>query len=135
MSANTARINSIRKDRVKKEITIIKLGIITVLAIIFVSFAFHIKAVAKENYFAGVDNNTEISYRTSVKDVLKAAGIKNSGITMTKQSNDGINIVYSVNIHMPEYIKLNKMEKEKLLADLYAIELDVMNSSVSFSFS
>jgi len=134
-NGTSVSINAAKRNTVNREKTIIKLGLLTILIIIFMSSILHIDAVAKESYFPKENNAAEINYRTEVRDVLKSAGIKNSGVTMTKKSSDGMSIEYSVEIHMPEYIKLNKTEKENLMAELTAIELDVMNSSVSFSFS
>lgn len=120
---------------VKKEKAVITLLLLTVLLIIFIGSLFRIEAVAKENYFSKESNQAEIAYRSEIKDILKTVGAGNSGIMMTKTSADGINFDYSVQIHMPEYINLNKMEKDNLIASLKALDLGVDNSSVSFSFS
>ncbi len=117
----------------EKNVTGLIAGFIVLVLILCIFF--RIKAVAKENYFSTDTDFCETRYRQEIKEVLNEAGAKNAGITMTKVSFDGRKLKYNVNINLPKYINLNNQEKENLLDSLYDIEMQVENSSVTFSFS
>ncbi len=90
---------------------------------------------AKENNVLESSQKIEVQYRNIIRDTLKDAGMKNPGITMTKETVDGINVSYTVEIYVPAYKHYTEMEKEEILKSLYEIELDVYGASVTFSFA
>ena len=109
--------------------------IIAIVLMIILGMIFHISAEAGETHFSVSTDAAETAYRTALKTELKNAGIKNAGITLTKQCVDGHTISYQVEIHLPEYINLNEKEMTELTENLGNISMDVEDSTLSFSFS
>lgn len=115
-----------------------KLIVFLILAIVItVSFGtvLYISSYAKTEVFSEKTDAAETQFRGAVKEILKSAGAKNAGITMTKTCDSNSFVDYSVVISLPEYISLNTFEKGKLLDSLYGLNIDVKDASVSFSFS
>lgn len=115
----------------EKSVVIILAGIL--LGVMLILF-WGTKASADEPGFSARTDAAESSYRMEVKDVLGDYGMRNAGVTMTKTTYDGVNINYSVMIHISSY-NINKCEKERLISDLNSLEISVENAGVSFSFS
>ena len=113
------------------------LGIIILSAALILSVGciFHIKAVAETSYFTRDTDTSESEYREELKDVLKAYGAKNAGITMTKTCEDGHTLNYKVVINLPDYINTENEKGEALIKALEAVELSVEDAYVTFSFS
>lgn len=115
--------------------TIIK-GILTALLIILsIAFITTTRADAKARTFSKETDEAETDFRLEVKEVLKNAGARNAGITMTKSCEDGHTFNYKVMINLPGYIEINNEEKENLMASLEALCIEVADSVVEFSFS
>ena len=114
------------------------LGIVVfTLGILCLSFLLlNIKVSARESVFNKRTNSAEVEFRSEIKQVLKDCGIKNAGVTMTKITEDGVNIDYNISINLPPYKKLTTEEQKKLEENLSGIEFkEGKSSSVSFSFS
>lgn len=108
------------------------LTVVLVAAIIFGSV---VKSYARSEIrkFSSDTDEAETLYRSEIRNVLKDAGVKNAGITMTKKCEDGRTFEYDVMINLPEYIDKNEEAKEKLVESLQELELDVSDSSVEFT--
>lgn len=115
----------------EKSVVIILAGVL--LGLMLILF-WGTKASAGETGFSRRTDAAESAYRMEVKDVLGDYGMRNAGVTMTKTTYDGVNINYSVMIHISSY-NINKSEKEKLVSELNALTIDVDNAGVCFSFS
>ena len=114
------------------------LGIVVfTLGILCLSFLLlHIKVSARESVFNKRTNSAEVEFRSEIKQVLKDCGIKNAGVTMTKITEDGVNIDYNISINLPSYKKLTTEEQKELEETLLGIKLNGgETSSISFSFS
>lgn len=113
----------------------ILLALVTVLLIILTATTLSIRSNAKENDVLKASQKIEADYRNEIRDSLKEAGMKNPGITMTKITDDGVNVTYNVVIYVPAYKHYTEMEKEEIIRTLNDIEIGVYNASVTFSFA
>lgn len=109
--------------------------LVTVLFVILAGAMFSIKSSAKENDVLKSSQKLETKYRNEIRNVLQDAGMKNPGITMTKETVDGVNISYEVVIYVPAYKHYTKMEKEEIIKTLKEIDFGVCNALVTFSFA
>ncbi len=118
------------------ERNLIGIVVLTLGILCFTFFLLHIKVSARESVFNKRTNTAEIEFRNEIKRVLKENGIKNAGISMTKITEDGVNIDYNISINLPSYKKLTTEEQRKLEETLLGIKLNGgESSSISFSFS
>lgn len=109
--------------------------VITLLIIVTVLSICRTNVSAKAREFSKETDTYETDFRCEVKEVLKTVGAKNAGVTMTKRCEDGHYFNYEVVINLPEYIELSNEEKENLLVTLKALDMEVTDSTVEFSFS
>lgn len=106
-------------------------GTITIICVVISMWA--IKAEAKDRVLLKSINEREIEYRKELKSILKEAGCKNAGITMTKTCEDKTHLNYEVVINLPEYI--NSEGKAGLYEKLLAHDIGIEDSSVLICFS
>ncbi len=107
----------------------------TALFVILAGAMFSIKSSAQDNDILKASQKIEASYRNEIRNILQDAGMKNPGITMTKETVDGVNISYKIVIYVPAYKHYTEMEKEEILRTLNEIEIGVCNASVTFSLA
>lgn len=117
----------------EKEAKICLYGIMAFAVLVIILVSVRIKVRSEGVYFDDSTSKVEAAYRGELKDILGEFGACNAGITMTKQSADGVVYKYCVNVHLPEYI--GEAEKELIADSLETVVLDVESSFVSFSFS
>ena len=117
----------------EKEAKICLYGLLALAVLVILLITVSIKAQAERKYFDDSTSTAEAAYRSELKDVLGEFGARNAGITMTKQSTDGTNFQYCVNVHLPEYI--GETEKEIIARNLETVSIDVEKACVKFSFS
>lgn len=114
----------------------IKLTIIILFAAIFFVFYFcHIQAVAAESEAKRVTKQLEAQFEHELSEVLKDAGLKNAGITMTKLTDDGVNYKYKISIYLPKYFDRSGNAMKELSGKLNSVDSHIDGASVSFYFS
>lgn len=116
----------------ERSVVIILVGIL--LGILIFSFCC-INASADEKGFSKNSKVAEQEYKKDIKSVLGEFHVSNAGVTMSKELHDGVNVTYSVVIHISAYKNFDNVEKEQLLYELGMLEIDVDNAKVNFSFS
>lgn len=110
---------------------------VTFLLVLMLGGFFRIKAEAEtsERCISASTDAAETLYRKEIKNVLKDAGAANAGVTLTKKCMDGKTLEYLVEVNLPKYIDFNAGRENALREALSAINLNVDNSNVTFSFS
>lgn len=116
----------------ERSLVVILAGIL--LGLLIFSFCC-INASADEKGFAKNSQSAESEYKSEIKSVLVNHHIGNAGVTISKELHGGVNVVYSVEIHISAYKNFDKAEKEQLLHELGMLEIGVENARVDFSFS
>lgn len=85
-------------------------------------------------YFSDVSKECEQEYIKSVKGILADYGVYNAGINLTKTSEDGTSIEYTVVINSYVIDKMDDAETAQLYNSLIQTEPAIANSTVEIRF-
>lgn len=103
--------------------------IITIISIIAIGGLFKLDTEGKSRYFSEDTKAAEQEYVAGLRAVLSSHYLPNAGITLTKRSDNGTEIEYTVIIHtgLKDNGDLNK--------DVEDISIDVDNSTINIIYS
>lgn len=103
--------------------------ILAVAIIIFLFSIFSVKAMGSNKVYFGKDTKAaEEEYVNNIKSVLAEYYMGKSGIMLSKVSEDGINIEYTVQIHT------GRDNSQEMIDELKAVKLEVAASTVNLIF-
>ncbi len=100
----------------KKQSDIIVLGMFTVVLVIIASLLFGMKAYGKsvEATMQAQREAMEREYLAEIKAVLQENGFQNSGVNMTKESDEDGRWKYDVVIYNPSFEWMNPDKEEEI---------------------
>lgn len=114
---------------IKKENVVYGVFSIALLLLFFMIFS--IKSEGSEKQFFSDDTKkAETEYVSELRSVLCDMHFNNAGVTLTKISEDGLNVQYTASIHLSRAI-----DEDELLKALYSVDIDVENSEVKIIIS
>lgn len=99
--------------------------IIAVLMLLFLGSIFSVRTYGKDKeYFSESSLEAEKEYIQQVKEILSEYGLPHAGITLTKVSEDGINVEYTTKIHT------GTKYSEEMTSEIEGVTLKVDRSAV-----
>lgn len=102
---------------------------ITVVAIIAIFGFFKIDVEGKNTYFTENTKNAEKEYIVNVRSVLTDNYLPNAGITLTKTSENGVDMEYTMLVHT------GLEDNSKIDKEIDKIVLKVKNSTIKIIYS
>lgn len=102
---------------------------LAVLVVVFICSIFSVNATGKnKTFFSESSKEAEAEYLHEVKAVLAEYYMPNAGVMLTKVSQDGINIEYSLKIHT------GAVNSEEMIRELNSLKPDVACATVNLIF-
>ena len=123
----------------KRHLKRISLSVVSIIVLVlsimyFTSITVHSadrdEALTRE-YYSGMEKE----YRKELRNELENAGLKNSGITMTKVIRENGERIYSVSIHNEKWDRMPEDEKEELTVRVSALRLPVDDTEITCYFN
>ncbi|MCR4727118.1 MAG: hypothetical protein K5796_00515 [Lachnospiraceae bacterium] len=118
-----------------REKTVFRMLTITFFAMIIMFFVLKITAEAGSGVMSKDYSACEATFKSDIRAVLGAEGIKNPGINVSRLSEDGKTLEYTVLINLPSYTALSSDREADLMVKLNGLKPVKEAGSVKYSFS
>lgn len=118
-----------------REKTVFRMLTITFFAMIIMFFVLKITAEAGSGVMSKDYSACEATFKSDIRAVLGAEGIKNPGINVSRLSKDGKTLEYTVLINLPSYMVLSSDREADLMVKLNGLKPVKEAGSVKYSFS